>query len=279
MIPPRRLADWLPEYSLRHDVTAETVAFYKRAIDYLERFSGKHYLLDTLDSGVLNAGLLTASDQGKSPDYLRGLKAGVLAVWRDAASAGFCDPPGPVRRIRCPQPIIRVWTVHDLRRLMDTASRLEGCFRSLDLIRGTYWKTLIQTAWDSGLRRRDLHSLRRSDVATKFTWRQRKTKRPVCIQLRTSTIEAIQQWNRSGDDLLWPLFGHPNSFLQAFAKLVQQAGIEPGPFKRIRKSAGTAAEAACPGAGHLLLGNTRAVFERYYLDVTRVLPPRPPELG
>ena len=38
---------------------------------------------------------------------------------------------------------------------------------------------------------------------------------------------------------------------------------------------------ACPGAGHFLLGNTRAVFETNYLDAMRVETPQPPgpEIG
>ncbi len=45
-------------------------------------------------------------------------------------------------------------------------------------------------------------------------------------------------------------------------------------FKRIRRSTGNAAEVACPGAGHRLLGNKRVVFEANYLDAMRVETPQ-----
>lgn len=98
-------------------------------------------------------------------------------------------------------------------------------------------------------------------------------------RLQPSPLQTIEQWNRRPDALLWPLWGTDNAFQGAWRRLLQIAMIAPGPFKKTRKSAGTAAEAQCPGAGHLLLGNTWAVFEQYYLDPAQVTPPQPPELG
>ena len=74
------------------------------------------------------------------------------------------------------------------------------------------------------------------------------------------------------------MWGTDNAFQADWHRIVRLAAVLYGPFKKIRKSAGTAAEIACPGAGHYLLGNTRAVFEQTYLDPMRIETPQPPEL-
>jgi integrase len=163
--------------------------------------------------------------------------------------------------------------------LIVAAAALPGCFRTLDLSRAEYFSTLIRVAWDSGLRRRDLHKLRTRDLQPEWVHYQQKTAKPVRVRLRASTLDVVKRWARRPDAVLWPLWGTDEVFRSTFAKIVRTAGIPPGPFKRIRKSSGTAAEAACPGAGHLLLGNTRRVFERHYLDAAQVAGPQPPELG
>lgn len=269
---------WIDTYQLRHDISEETAAFYRRSIATFERWTGCVLGPETCDETVVNSGLKRMIDAGRSPHYVRSVRTGVLTIWRDMADAGRCGPPGRIRPVRLGVPIVEVWSPEDVGRLVAAAGELHGTFRTTGLDRATYWETLIRTAWDTALRRRDLQQLRRRQVGLEWVHWQHKTHKPLRVRLRASTLEAIDRWHRHQDAVLWPPWGTDEAFRAAFRRIVSAAGIAAGPWKRIRKSAGTAAERCCPGTGHLLLGNTRAVFERHYLDVAAVVGPQPPEL-
>jgi hypothetical protein len=272
------LLDLVDGYMLRRDIPDATASQYRWAIHTIGRHAGEPLSTRTISDDQVNRALLSLQRAGRSPHYLRSVKAAVVAVWRDAADSGYCQPPGRIRTIRTTPPCGVVWTHDQVQQLVAAARMLQGEFRHLPLARAWYWETLIRAAWDSGLRRRDLHRFRRCDLSDDFIWRQQKTKRPVRVRLRASTLARIDAWGRGRLAVLWPLFGTGTAWDAAWRQLVGLAKIPYGPFKTIRKSAGTAAEAQQPGAGHLLLGNTRGVFERHYLDASQVKPPQPPEI-
>lgn len=273
-----RLYDHVDSYELSHPIRDESAAFYRRCITTIEKWAGCELTVETISDAAVNRGLLAMERQALSPSYLRGIRAGVLAVWRDAAAEGLCGPPRRIRSVRILPRRPDVWTPDEMKLLVEAGRETPGRFRTLMYQRGPYWESLIRTAWDTGLRRRDLQRLRKSDCRPVFNWIQHKTRKPVRLRLRKSTREAIARLERADGAPLWPLWGHPNCFIQSFASVVARADISPGPFKKIRKSAGTAAETLCPGTGHYLLGNTRREFERHYMDALQFPTPQPPEL-
>lgn len=272
------LSDWVAEYTLSHQVSEETARMYERSIRIAGNWAGDRLPLAGMCDRRLNSALVAMQEAGRSTDYIRSIKSGVLCVWRDAADAGQCDPPRKIRRLRALVKPPAIWSAEEISKLVIAADTLQGEFRTLPLSRSRWWHTLICAAWDSGLRRRDLHRLTREDCKSEFVWKQNKTQKPVKVRLRQATLAAIDAWGRTDDVPLWPLWGTDNAFLYDWHRIVAGAGIPYGPFKRIRKSAGTAAEQVTPGAGHYMLGNTRAVFERSYLDPMRIETPQPPKL-
>ena len=78
-------------------------------------------------------------------------------------------------------------------------------------------------------------------------------------------MEAIDASFPPDRELIWPLWGRLGCWRRAAKRLVRAAGL-PGSIGRLRHSSGTAVEIKHPGRGHEHLGNTRAVFERNYLD-------------
>jgi len=273
-----RLYDHVDSYVLSHPIRDESATYYRRSIMTIEKWAKCEITFRTVSDDVVNRGLVAMQRHGLSAAYLRGIRAGILAVWRDAAAANLCDPPRRIRSARfIPRPP-QVWTREQMTQLVAAGAGVEGHFRTIMYPRGPYWESLIRAAWDTGLRRRDLHRLRRADCRPEFNWTQHKTLKPVRVRLRKSTLNSIARLEREDTAALWPLWGHPNSFLQAFAKLVDSTDIPPGPFKRIRKSAGTAAENICPGTGQYLLGNTRREFEMHYMDALQFPTPQPPEI-
>ena len=274
----RSFSDWVDEYALTHQVEDVTIDQYRAAIRVVENWASETMTTATISDRLLNGALSAMEQAGRSSAYVRSTKSAVMAVWRDAAEFGLCEPPKKIRRVRCQVRRTEVWSPDEVGRLMVAAKSLSGRFRTQPLLRAEYFESLIRIAWDSGLRRKDLHRLTRLDIKQDFVWTQNKTRKPVRVRLRQATLDLVEHWGRNNRDALWPMWGTDNAFRATWSKLVRVAGIPHGPFKKIRKSAGTAAEMASPGAGHYLLGNTRAVFETSYLDPMRIETPQPPEL-
>lgn len=272
------LLAWVDQYNLSHTLTDETAAYYRRSIRTLENWTGCTLTAETLTDQTVNAALAKLIEAGRSPHYARSLKTGVLAVWRDMADAGMAPWPRRIRSIRSGPPAVRIWTPEQVGQILTSAAKLSGQFRTMPLDRATYFTTLIRVAWDTGMRRRDLHRLRHDQVGPDWVGSQHKTGKPIRARLRASTLEAIERWGRPPDCVLWPLWGSENVFQGTWKKIVAAAGLSHAPWKTIRKSAGTAAEDLAPGHGHELLGNSRRVFERHYLAQAVVAGPQPPEL-
>ena len=274
----KRLLDWVDEYELSHDVSDETAAMYRVSVKTAEKWADETFMVSTMGDRKLNAALAAMQEAGRSPDYMRSIKSAVCAIWRDAADAGLCEHPRKIRSIRARIQRPEIWTPQEIAKLVAGAGKLTGQFRTLELSRPHYWKTLISVAWDTGLRRRDLHQLTTRDLKPEFVWSQHKTAKSVKVRLRDSTLQLVKAWHRDETGPLWPMWASDNAFRMDWYRIVGLAAVPYGPFKRIRKSAGTAAEEVTPGAGHYLLGNTRAIFERHYLDPMRIETPQPPEL-
>lgn len=273
------LTDWLDhEYLLTHDLRESTVVWYHSNLRAADRYAGHSLTLANVSDRAVNTLLANMVAAGRAVEYCRGVKVAVGAVWRDAAASGVCRPPSRLRAFRADERPVRYWTPGQVAALVRAAEALPGCFRDLGYPRGPYFGSAIRAAWDSALRRRDLHRLRRSDVGPDFLWRQHKTRKLVRVRLRPSTLQAIDRLGRFPDAFLWPLWGTDSAFGHTFDRMVAAAGLPRGPWRTIRRSAGMAAEARQPGAGHLLLGNTRRVFERHYLADGAVAGPQPPEL-
>jgi len=276
---PATLADWVDQYDLSHDLAEDTIANYRRAIRRLEKWIGYPLTTETLTDAAVNAGLQRLLKAGRSPHYARSLKSSILALWRDWADAGQVDYPRRIRPIRSGAIDVRIWTPEEVGQILAAARRIPGEFRNLRLNRAAYFSTMILACWDTALRRRDLHRLRRNEVGPDWVDQQNKTRKPIRARLRPRTLAAIDAWGRGPEAVLWPLWGSDEAFRATWDRIVRDSGVaEPGPWKKLRKSAGTAAEAICPGAGHILLGNTRRVFERHYLAAGIVAGPQPPEL-
>lgn len=275
---PVSLLTWLEHYELTHTLRDTTLQMYRNSIRAASSFAGMQLTTANISDKVLNSILQLMDSRGRSIAYIRSLRSAVMTIWRDAADEGLCAPPRKIRKVRDVYRRPEIWSPEQVAKLSIAPRAFKSEFNTLALSRAMYWETLILVAWDTGLRRLDLHRLTLGDIKPDFTWTQNKTGKAVRVRLRESTLELIKQWDRDDGEPLWPLWASDNSFRQDWHRIVGFARVPYGPFKRIRKSAGTAAEIDHPGSGHYMLGNTRAVFEASYLDAMQVETPQPPEL-
>lgn len=145
--------------------------------------------------------------------------------------------------------------------------------------RARFWSALVRAGYDSGLRLGDLLSLEVEQLSSVFSVSQIKTGCYVAVGLRPTTLLAIRlhlDGRRSG--VIWPWPYRREALYRHFRRLVLSAGIRPGTFRWLRKTAATQCERVTPGSGTLLLGHThRATTEAWYIDRSQIgIPQMPP---
>lgn len=228
--------------------------------------------LDALDADSVNS-WLDSLRRTHRPDSCRTQRGNVLVLWWYAYRQGLVsEPPLRVRRLR---PIRRqpvAWTVDEVRQLVETAEQWPS--------RPWWWSSLIRVGYDTALRLSDLLGLRTDQIAASMTVEQSKTQRQVAVRLREETLAVVRRHLREQGPsrLVWPLWAGREAMYRAFARIVVRAGIRPGTFRWLRRTAITQVERIEPGRGTQLAGHcSRSTTETWYIDRGQLeAPPLPP---
>jgi len=163
-----------------------------------------------------------------------------------------------------------------------------------------WWRALLTVAWNTGLRRGSLLSMRFSDVDWKnaravLPGSRMKSRRPIVVHLNAPAMEALRSI-RTDRELVFPWPHHRRYFCTALHRLQTAAGIptkEHFGLHTIRKTVATLLWEINPGAAQFALGHTtNAITKKHYVDggklVARALDqlpqpepmwPRPPIIG
>lgn len=244
-----------------------------------ERHMGRRLDVEDLADDKVN-GYLDWLRKNRRPDTVRTRRGNLLILWHYAFQEGFTDlAPRRVRKLR---PIARIptaWRLDEVRTLTAEARRLPGCFHGTRLRRSSWWESLVRAGYDTGLRLGDLLRLRAEDIGETMSVVQRKTGQSVSVRLRGATIAAIDQTLADEPrDVIWRLWATEETFYLHFRNLVAVAGIRPGTFRWLRRSAATQLERMEPGRGTELLGHRlRSTTEQWYIDRSQLdTAPLPP---
>lgn len=263
---PATLGAYSREYGLLRDVRPETLRQYQIAADVVERWAGQPIRLDELDERTVSAFLRDYSGQ-VAASTVRSKRNQILALWRAAAEDGLCEPPTRrVRAARVPVVPVEAWERSEVEQLLEAAARLPRR-HPCGLRRSAWFDLAIRVAWDSGLRWGDLIALPVAAIRPDGTASvvQSKTGRPAVFRLSPGTMSALRaSLEACPRAIVCPWSASHETFLAQVRRLVRRAGIRAGTWRWIRRGSGTDVEVQRGGAGHLHLGNTRAVFDRHY---------------
>ena len=283
MNPKKRLRKYVMEYRRTHQtgLSEDYVKQLLVAVSMLERCAQKRVKLKHLNDELVNTYIAWMVRRGLAPDTIRGRRNAILTLWREAFQQKILDQqPQRIKKIIAHVRSPEAWTPTEVRQLRKTAVRDQRMFRN-GLTRGPWFGSLIGAGWDSGLRLGDLLRLRYDTLPDcgPFGVNQHKTKRDVTIVLSDSTRRMIDETMADGDrELIWPLWARREQFYSTFGALVSRAGIRPGTFRWLRKSAITAVEAK-GGNGSKFAGHrSRQVTERHYIDQAQLPLTSPTEL-
>lgn len=248
------LSGALDNYLLYRDHKPESSAWYRRIISVFCRWAGGEVLVADFNGEQISRLLADKQRAGRKPSYVKSLRNGLMAVLRDIRGNA---PVERVRTIRVPPLDPQAWTTAEVERLLKACRRMPA--RSQ-----VKWTLIVAAGYYTGLDRCDLERIERKDIGEdgSIFWRRSKTGKPVLVAIPLELVAMIDE-HCPHKGRVFCMGITKEWFRRIFAGIVRRARMH-GTFKKLRKSSGSAVEAATPGKGHKHLGNTRAIFERHY---------------
>lgn len=253
----------LTQYLLLNDVSSETEDWYWRVVSVFATWRCRNARGEPISSDLLSRFLRDKQRAGLSSYYCRSLRNGLIAV------TGELVDSRKVRSIKLPKLSPLTWCPDKVRRLILHVA-------ILPLRKRIYYTKIIGFAFHSGLSQVDIHRVTAADIDLTgvLRFRRRKTDSAVVVAIPQDILAGLP---RIGP--LFPRLVSNEQFRRDFKRIVLAAGLT-GTFKTLRKTSGTEAD-ILTGRGHEHLGNTRAVFEKHYLNRERALrqPVNLPSIG
>lgn len=270
----------LSVYKLERDVRQTSVDHLGYAIGRLEKFLGREPDIDDLNDDTVNRFLVWLGENG-SRTTMRNYRVRLLTVWRFGVEIGLLDRlPLRVRKVRLSHPAPEAWTVEEVEKLLTYVGTIDGKFLFSAVNRAYYWRAVIRTAYDTGLRFGDLMRLECSHFhGTMIRVCQSKTNELIVRWVYPETLEAIHAITTDRHIRIFGDVLSRRSFFQQFGLHRKACGL-PGSFRWLRRSGASLAERDNRGDGKLFLGHkTHGIAERHYFDprllsATPILPPK-----
>ena len=264
------LTDVLAQYIATHEygVSAGHAECMHYSLVVWQKWAGRPLTVADLNDETLN-GFLDWYRANRKPDTVRTRRGNLLILWHWAFHEGLTDvAPRRVRRLRPIQRMPTAWTIAEIRTLIATAEALPGFLFRTARRRAAWWSSLIRTGYDTGLRLADLISLPATAVQGQMMVVQHKTGRYVAVSVRPATLAAIDQTLADEPrEMIWTLWCGRQTFYERFKEIVADAGIRPGTFRWLRRTAATQVEIVAPGRATELLGHaSRSTTEAWYID-------------
>lgn len=256
----RTLRQIVSDYITVHDLAETTCDHYHATAAYFRSWHRREITEDEFTPELVSAFLLAKQRDGCSSHYRQSLRRVLVTFLR------YCGKTGKVRNVRL-EPLEPVaWTPEEVQRLI---AAVDGCMRHRH-----FWRVVIQVGYYTGLNARDIFRLDRSaiDGAGILRTKRGKTSAKVMAQIPPDLLSMLPSRGK-----ICPWKYSATNFQTVFSRIVKRAGLT-GSFKTLRKSAGTQAEKLHPGCGHILLANSRAVFEKHYMNREQTIPIQPTPL-
>jgi integrase len=266
-------------YFLERDIRDSTRLFLLIKVGAFGRWLGRPPLVADLNSETVNTFIAHRLTE-RARETVRGERAVLRALWQFAFDGRLTEvPPQRIRPLKRLRNVVEGWDESQVRKLLDEAGSLSGRLRGHTVLRRDYWRAVVRTVYDTGLRAADLLNLKSADVAAPgpLVVVQAKTRQPVETAISADAVQAIAAIRPNERERPFAIIGR-RSFFEGFAKIAKSADLT-GRARMLRRTSGSLVERDNPGSGHLHLGNGRSVFERHY-NVPRLssrgakLPPR-----
>lgn len=166
------------------------------------------------------------------------------------------------RRVKCPRPVPRAWSLEEIRQLVAAARETTGHFR--DLKKSLFLEAWFLSAYCLGVRAGDLHQLRWSDVRGERVYLgQSKTQVPHVAVFTAEALAACRRLPKR--ERIFGDFAALNTIQQWVRACAKRAGLD-GSTKWLRRSCATYAKVVGLSPQQRLGHLTPGLAERHYVD-------------
>lgn len=229
-------------------------------------------IADLTDANLI---LLEKHLLGRSPYTINERVGRIKAIWRFAAKTGLVGTWPTLSRLDTHDPVKSTWTVEQVRQLIAATARIRGA-KYCGVPRSNWWESLLRSLWDTGER---IGAMR----ACQWDWLDgrvlaipaacRKGNKPAAYVLSSPTLASLDRIRLPARADVWPFMLTDCSFYLHFRALLKLAGLPSGrkdKSQRFRRTHLTLWEVAGYSATARAQHSSRAVTERFYLDVSRL---------
>lgn len=272
------LQEHVTRYAKEHELKPATENDYFVMARMFTEWSGRARLecLSTIEATeLLNDWILHLRDSALSPSTVRGYRAKVMVLWRDAYRCSAL-PTMPdvlrVRRVKVPRHNPKGWNQDDINRLCEYCTIERSMRRQLRLVKvdkGLYLAAMFKFLYNTGMRLGDALDVEFEDIKSgEIVFCQNKTGVYHRVVLWPSTLRAIERIRLPERRRIWwqPSTGR-RALYRTIQVTVKRAGLV-GTTKFARRGGATAVEQAQPGMAPTYLGHVPGsdVAYRHYVD-------------
>lgn len=281
--PRYTLHDALDAYVDRRTLSAGAVRKLTASVHACSRQIG-NVTVDAITHEMLNEWIAIEEKKFHAATVI-GHQASVITILRAMADDGRCQEPvsRKIRRPRKPKPLPKAWTIEELRRVQATCDDLPGELKRF----GTcvpvcvYFGCFVRFAYETGLRRGNLFSLRQTNINDDGTCyvKHEKTGQPHVCEISQVALALFRQL--PGE---FPLrWRNCSKFYRRWKLICKAAKVPHGGPQRIRKTAATQVwleQQDNPSRVQQFLGHLTGDMWRHYVDQSQGTnrPPKPPSL-
>lgn len=270
---PVTLDDWRKQYALRRGLCPKASYFMGRSVELFEIWLCRDSTIKDLDEDVVSRWVMWLEER-YAPRTIAGVKASLVSIWRYLAEEKKCGWPGRIRKAPKPTPQPIAWTVDELKAVRLAATKARGhLFNGVS--RALYLTTLIDVAYESGLRRGDLWRLEQSHFMPTgiIILRQHKTGWPHEPLIYPDTLERVRQLPGKYP-LRWP--GTDRCFYDCWRIWVlRPSGVRSGVLQQLRRTGATQIESIRPHETSRYLGHKSPEMKAHYVDRAQAYGPAP----
>jgi integrase len=264
------LSDYATDvYSVFHDISRDSAYQLKRSATIFENWAaGRGDGLNHIGAITDEALSLCLKDlrEQYAQATLRKMRGDWLTLLKAAAADELCVEPKKVRSIAKPKPKPRAWTQTQVEAIVESALKYEGRSSVHTIELGRFFAAIVATAWDTGLRKQDLHELTQEMVSADGRVRitQNKTDDEHFCRISADTLLLLRSIQRRRP-LAWP--GADCQFYYHWHRIIERAKVPTlGAMHAIRKSGSTEVARIAPGLETRFLGHTSPQADAHYVD-------------
>ena len=257
-----------------------TAEHYRVTVRFFSRYLGRAATVaDLTDEQV--AGFLESRTAAVAATTVNGYRTDLLCLWRLARKCKLIEPEPAIAKLRVEKRMPECWDLAEIGRIIEAAAATPGHVAGIPA--GHFWRALLLTAYDTGLRISALLKVERSNLNESQGWLRvnastQKHKADQVFKLHPDTLAAVLKIaGPEGPIFPWPYDPKRRvwrSLVRHYRQILKRAGLPSGKrdlFHKIRRTTATylADQAGAPTAqaylGHSCLSVTLA-----YIDPTKV---------